>query len=117
MILTDNRTVLDDSLAASESICMLRGNEQSDAGKTHTCLEGNWRPQPWHKWFLVTDEALLTAAEIATWFGDVADTDYAFLGRNTNAVISNGTSGDDLLDMGACDFIVYLKKFAKADQK
>ena len=117
MILTDDRTELDDALGSDKSICVLRGAEQSDPGKTHGCLEGNWGPQPWHKWYLVTNETLLTADEISTWFEDDPANDYAFLGRNTNVVTSNGASSSDLLDGGACDFLTYIKKFAQADQK
>ena len=117
MILNDDRTELDNALASNKSICVLRGAVQSDPGKVHVCLEGNWGPQPWHKWFLVTNEALLTANEISTWFDDDPAIDYAFLGRNTNDVTSNGTSSDDLLDGGECDFLTYLEKFAEADLK
>jgi hypothetical protein len=117
MVLTDDRTDLDGSLGNDESICVLRGDEQSVPGKVHGCLEGNWNPQPWHKWFLVTDESLLTPAEISAWFNDNPANDYAFLGRTTNVVTSNGSSSEDLLDGGACDFLTYFVKFGEADQR
>lgn len=117
MILTDDRTELDNALGSDKSICVLRGAEESDPGKVHVCLEGNWGPQPWYRWFLVTDEALLSDAEKSTWFDDNPAIDYAFLGRTTNDVTSTGTSSSDLLDGGVCDNFAYITKFAEADLK
>jgi hypothetical protein len=117
MILNDDRTELDNALGSDKSICILRGAVQSDPGKVHACLEGDPNTQPWHRWFLVTDEALLSADEKSTWFSDNPAIDYAFLGCTTNDVTSNGTSSDDLLlpNGGECDFPTFLDKFAEAD--
>ena len=117
MILTNDRTELDNALGSEKSICVLLGNPTSDPGIVHTCLDGNWGPQPWQNWFLVADPALLTASENSTWFNDDPAVDYAFLGRTSKDVTSNGRSSDDLLDGGRCDFLTYLSKFAEADQQ
>lgn len=118
MIITADRGPFDNALGSNNSICVLRGGIDSDAGEVHTCMEGgNWGPQPYHKWFLFTDESLLTASEIAEWFNDIAGTDYAFLGRNSNAVTSSGSCSSDLLDGSECDYFAYLEKFGEADQQ
>ena len=97
MILTNDRAPLDDALGGNFTVCVLRGAAGSDADTAHTCLEGNWGPQSYYKWFLVTDDSLLTAAEITQWFGDDSGTDYAFLGLQSKSVTSSGAAANDLL--------------------
>ncbi len=97
MILSDDRNALDAALADNVSICVLRGAEESVPGTVHDCLEGDWGPQPWNRWFLITNPALLTSDEESKWFDNDPTTDYAFLGRMTKTVTSSGTAAMLLL--------------------
>ena len=115
MVLSDDRSELDAALNVGFRICVLRGAEASVPGSVHDCLEGDWGPQPWYRWFLITNPSLLTANETSKWFGNNPDTDYAFLGRWTRAATSSGSAQDDLLDGGECDNFSYIDKFAEAD--
>ena len=115
MILNDDRSALDAALNENVSICVLIGDEQSVLGSVHKCLEGNWDPQPWYRWFLISNPGLLTSAEISTWFGVGSSNDYVFLGRTTKSVITNGSAGNDLMIQGVCDYLMYVEKFSEAD--
>jgi hypothetical protein len=118
MILNDERSALDEALNTEVSICVLRGAEDSDPGKVHVCMDdGGWGEEPWQRWFLVTNSNLLTTEENGRWFNNNPASDYAFLGRKTKATTSNGAAGTDLLDVGDCDYLTYIDKFAQADQQ
>jgi len=115
MILTNNRSDLDTALGMDHSICVLPGAENSDAGRVHACLETRtWGNKPWHEWFLVTDQNLLTDAERSAWFN--AGDDFAYLGRNDKHWTSSGKTSDVLLLGDVCDFLAITGKFGEADQ-
>jgi len=117
MILNNDRDELDTALSDDFSICVLRGSVDSTPGSVHNCLEGNWGPQPWNRWFLITNPDLLTDEEVLNWFGDNPGIDYVFLGRLTKTITSNGSAKNDLLVDGECDFIMYYDKFSEADMQ
>ena len=117
MVLNDNRSELDAALNGNFSICVLLGSEGSAPGTVHDCLEDDWGPQPWYRWFLITDPSLLTFNEKSKWFESKPGINYAFLGRSSKATTSSGSAQNDLLDGGECDYLSYIDKFAEADDK
>ena len=113
MIVTDDRSALDDALDGEFSICVLLGVEDSIPGSVHACMqEPGWGEEPWNRWFLIADPEQLTDEEAEAWFEDA---DYAFLGRTTNETVSSGLAEEDLFDGDYFDLLAFILKFAEAD--
>ena len=96
MIVTDDRTVLDEHLEDGFfTILLLVGKEDSDASLLHDEIEGMDREE-WHVCFLITDPTILDAThEWQYWFDKETENRWGVLGGDDN----------DLVDWGETDFL------------
>jgi hypothetical protein len=118
MILTDDRTELDEALADDDlTLLLLSGSEDSRARIVDRCLdEENW--EDWYRSFLITDFNLLTDEEIVEWFDVPIQERYAVLGGDSpKKVASKGEVVDYLTlpNKDKCDRLNTKKELAKGD--
>ncbi len=118
MVVQQGRTRLDTALANPElTVLILSGPKESKAGTTHQAIASReW--EPWRRYFLVTDLALLTDMEKAKWFGGDRTDRYAVVGGSNQpkAVGKKGPIRDLLRNNGALSTLKVRLAFAKGDQ-
>lgn len=91
---------------------LLSGTEDSSAGQVHSFLEDKGL-EPWRKYFLITDLAVLDERQRKDWFGGANTDRYAVLKRTTKEVVLSGPILDLLDEDGQPDILKIRPAFGK----
>lgn len=112
--LTTDRTELDAALGNDRFTLLIVAGDSADANAIEALAEEKVT-QPWRFVFLVTDLALLTAAETSAWVDDVDQ--YCVLGGDAPKAVAEFDTIDALQRTDGRPSILRIRRaFAKGDQ-